>query len=89
MLPMPDFSVGRSGLKLRFPNDYLKISLYQVHNENGWLFETWVKENPICYERNWTECFFKNKQMKSCLSAELCYNKYLNGLSPRNQNDKK
>jgi hypothetical protein len=85
---MFDFSRGRSGRKLRFSNDYLKIGLYQLCNEKGWLFEMWVKENPICYERYWTECFFKNKQMKTCSSAELCYNKYLNSVSSRNQNDK-
>lgn len=77
---MFDFSRERSGRKLRFSN--------QLRNEKGWLFETWVKENPICYERYWTECFFKNKQMESCSSAELCYNKYLNSVSSRNQNDK-
>jgi hypothetical protein len=86
---MPDYTKGRSGQKLRFPSDHLKMSLYQMNNDLGWLFETWVKENPICYERNWNECFFKNKQMKSCSSAELCYNKYLNSLSPGNQISKK
>jgi hypothetical protein len=80
---MPDYSKGRSGHKLRFSNDYLKLALYPVCNDKGWLFETWVKENPICYERYWTECFFKNRQIKFCPSAEICYNKYLNSLSSK------
>ena len=76
---MPDYAVGRSGQKLRFPNDRLKKCLYGVKNSDGRLFEDWVSENSVCYEQRWTECFFKNKCMKSCVSAELCYNKYLNG----------
>jgi hypothetical protein len=83
---MPDYSKGRFGQKLRFPSDDLKLKLYRMHNDEGWTFEAWIRENPICYARKWTECFFKNKRMKSCPSAELCYNKYLNSLSPSNQN---
>ena len=83
---MPDYSKGRSGQKLRFPVDRIKLNLYPMKNAKEWLFETWVKDNPICYERFWTECFFKEKEIKSCPSAELCYHKYLNSTSPRNQN---
>jgi len=86
---MPDYSKGRSGQKLRFPNDWVKRSLYQIRNADGLLFETWVNENPICYERHWTECFLKGLRMKSCASAEICYNKYLNGGSFRNFYGKK
>lgn len=78
---MPDYSIGRSGKKLRFANDRIKISLYRMKNDKGWLFEEWVNENPICYEQRWTECFFKNKCMKTCAFAELCYNKHLNGIN--------
>jgi len=81
---MPDYTIGRSGQKLRFPQDRQKEKLYKMHNDKGWLFETWVKDNSICYERYWTECFFKGKVMKSCPSAELCYNKYLNKISLKN-----
>ena len=77
---MPDYSKGRSGQKLRFSADRIKISLYELRNNNNWLFENWINDNPICYERYWTECFFKGRQMKTCLSAEICYNKYLNGI---------
>jgi len=77
---MPDYSKGRSGQKLRFPNDWIKKSLYEMRNDKGWLFEEWVNENPICYEQRWTECFFSHKRMASCPSAELCYNKHLNGI---------
>jgi hypothetical protein len=73
-----DFTKGRSGQKLRFSTDRIKKSLYQMHNDKGWLFETWVNENPICYERYWTECFFANRTMKTCAKAEICYNQYLN-----------
>jgi len=83
---MPDYSKGRLGHKIRFYVDQLKISLYSMQNDKGWLFESWVKDNPICYERYWTECFFKGKQIKTCISAELCYNKYLNSINPSNQN---
>jgi len=82
---MPDFSVGRSGRKLRFLSGWVKQALFPVENNRGWQFESWVRENPICYERYWTECFFKGKRMPSCPSAELCYNKYLNGTFTRNE----
>jgi len=49
-----------------------------MRNDKGWLFETCVNKNPICYERKWTACFFEGKQMETCPFAELCYNKYLN-----------
>ena len=83
---MPDYSKGRLGQKIRFPVDQLRISLYSMRNDKGWLFETWVKDNPICYECRWTECFFKGKKIKTCPSAELCYNKYFNSANPRNPN---